>query len=150
MNKKIIRTYSKLITLRSFQERYEYCKLSGHVGIETFGSSRFINQDFYRSKLWRDFRHHIIVRDQGYDLAHREHPFVENERIYIHHLNPLTIEQIMDDFDRAIDEENAISTSFDTHQAIHYGDSDFVKTITFTERKPYDTVPWKSTKGDWL
>lgn len=139
----IIRTYSKLITLRSFEERFEYCKLSGKVGIETFGSSRFINQDFYRSKLWRDFRNYIIVRDNGFDLAHKDHPMASDETIYIHHLNPLTIEQIIDDFDRAIDEENAISTLFETHQAIHYGNADYLRTTTFAERRPFDTVPWK-------
>lgn len=139
----IIRTYSNLIALRSFEERFEYCKLSSGVGIETFGSNRFINQDFYRSKLWKDFRHHIIARDNGFDLAHREHPIPNDEVIYVHHLNPLTIEQIMDDFDRAIDEENAVSVLFDTHQAIHYGSSDYTKTMTFVERKPFDTSPWR-------
>lgn len=138
-----IKTFSELITLRSFEERFEYCKLSSQVGIETFGTNRFINQDFYRSKLWKDFRHHIIVRDNGFDLAHRDHPIPEGEVIYVHHLNPLTIEQIMDDFDRAIDEENAISVLFNTHQAIHYGNSDYVKTITFAERTPFDTCPWR-------
>lgn len=138
-----IKTYSHLITLRSFEERFEYCKLSKHVGIETFGSNRFINQDFYRSKLWRDFRHHIIARDNGFDLAHREHPIPNDEVIYVHHLNPLTIEQIMDDFDRAIDEENAVSVLFGTHQAIHYGSSDYTKTMTFVERRPFDTSPWR-------
>lgn len=142
----IIRTYSELITLRSFEERFEYCKLLGTVGIETFGTNRFINQDFYRSKIWRDFRHHIIVRDGGFDLAHRDHPFADDEQIYIHHLNPLTIEQIMDDFYRAIDEENAVSTRFETHQAIHYGSSNYLKTTTFEERRPFDTAPWKVVK----
>lgn len=138
-----IKTYSELITLRSFEERFEYCKLSSQVGIETFGASRYVNQDFYRSKLWKDFRNYIIVRDNGFDLAHRDHPIPEDDVIYVHHLNPLTIEQIMDDFDRAIDEENAISVLFNTHQAIHYGNSDYVKTMTFVERKPFDTSPWR-------
>lgn len=139
----IIKTYSHLITLRSFEERFEYCKLASQVGIETFGSSRYINQDFYRSKIWKDFRRYIIVRDNGYDLAHRDHPLADDEVIYVHHLNPLTIEQIMDDFDRAIDEENAISVSFETHQAIHYGSSEYLRTTSFAERRPFDTVPWK-------
>lgn len=138
-----IKTYSHLITLRSYEERFEYCKLSGQVGIETFGTNRFINQDFYRSKIWRDFRHYILVRDNGFDLAHKDHPFAEKEQIYVHHLNPLTIEQLMDDFDRAVDEENAISVAFETHQAIHYGNSDFLQTTSFVERRPFDTAPWK-------
>ncbi len=138
-----IRRYSELITLRSYEERFDYCKLSGQIGIQTFGSSRFINQDFYRSKLWKDFRRYIIVRDNGFDLAHRDHPMADGDTIFVHHLNPLTIEQIMDDFDRAIDEENAISVLFETHQAIHYGNLDYVKANTFAERRPFDTVPWK-------
>ena len=142
-----IKTYSHLITLRSFEERFEYCKLSSQIGIETFGANRFLNQDFYRSKLWRDFRNYIIVRDNGFDLAHKDHPMAFNEAIYVHHLNPLTIEQIMDDIARAIDEENAISVSFETHQAIHYGNSDYLKTTSFVERRPFDTVPWKQKKG---
>lgn len=142
----IIRTYNQLITLRTFEERFEYCKLSSQVGIETFGSSRWINQDFYRSRLWKDFRHHIIARDNGFDLAHREHPIADDETIFVHHLNPLTIEQIMDDFDRAIDENNAISVIFETHQAIHYGNSDYLRTTTFAERRPFDTAPWKLAK----
>lgn len=138
-----IKRYSEVIRLRSFEERFDYLKLSGKIGIETFGCSRFLNQDFYRGKIWRDFRRHIIVRDNGFDLAHREHPFASDETIFVHHLNPLTIEQLMDDFDRAIDEENAICVSFNTHQAIHYGSNSYLQTMTFVERTPFDTSPWK-------
>lgn len=144
MNKtNTIKTYSELLRFRSFEDRFKYLMLHGSVGIETFGCSRFINQDFYRGRLWRDFRHHIIVRDNGFDLACRDHPLADDEIIVIHHINPLTLEQLMDDFDRAIDEENVISTSTQTHQAIHYGNVDYLQATTFVERKPFDTSPWR-------
>lgn len=140
------KTYSKLITLSSFDDRFNYLKLDGSIGAATFGSHRFLNQDFYRGKIWRDFRNYIIVRDNGLDLAHRDHPIGDNEPIYIHHINPLTIEELMDDFDSAIDEQNAISTSFATHQAIHYGSKDYTKTFEFAERTLNDTCPWRHKK----
>lgn len=142
--KNTVKRYSELIRLPSFEERFDYLKLSGSIGIETFGCNRFINQDFYRSRIWKDFRNHIIVRDNGFDLAHKDHPFAVGEVIYVHHLNPLTIEQLMDDFDAAIDEENVICVSFQTHQAIHYGSKEYLQTMTFVERTPFDTAPWKT------
>lgn len=146
MTNKSIKTYSKLMTLSSFDDRFNYLKLGGSIGYETFGSYRFLNQDFYRGKIWRDFRHHIIVRDNGFDLAHRDHPIGENEPIYVHHINPLTIEEMMDDFEKAIDEQNAISSSFATHQAIHYGSKEYLKTLEFAERTINDTCPWRHKK----
>lgn len=139
-----LKTYSKLITLSSFEDRFNYLKLDGKIGRETFGSARYLNQDFYRGKIWRDFRNYIIVRDNGLDLAHRDHPIGDGEPIYIHHIEPLTFEQLMDEFlEKAIDENNVISTSFSTHQAIHYGSKDYLKTFEFVERTPNDMCPWK-------
>ena len=140
MNRK---SYSKLITLSSFEDRFNYLKLNGSVGFETFGSSRFLNQDLYRGKIWRDFRNHIIVRDRGLDLAHRDHPIGDGDPIYIHHINPLTVEELMDDFDKAIDEQNVISCSFDTHQAIHYGSKEYIQSFEVVERYKNDTCPWR-------
>lgn len=137
------KSYSRLITLSSFEDRFNYLRLDGSIGSETFGSHRFINQDFYRGKLWRDFRNHIIVRDNGLDLAHKDHPIGPRETIYIHHINPLTLEEFMDDFDKALDEDNVVSTSFLTHQAIHYGSGEYLKSLDFTERSPNDTCPWR-------
>lgn len=144
---KTIKRYSELILIPDFEERYKYLKLSARIGAETFGSHRHLNQDFYRSKLWRDFRHHIIVRDNGCDLAHKHYPIVGGDAIYIHHLNPLTIEEFMDDIYAAMDEENVVCTSFKTHQAIHYGTNDYEKTLVYEERKPNDTSPWKNGGG---
>lgn len=137
------KSYSHLITLSSFEDRFNYLRLDGSIGSETFGSHRFVNQDFYRGKLWRDFRNHIIVRDNGLDLAHKDHPIGPRETIYIHHINPLTLEEFMDDFDKALDEDNVVSTSFLTHQAIHYGSGEYLKSLDFTERSPNDTCPWR-------
>lgn len=137
------KSYSHLITLSSFEDRFNYLRLDGSIGSETFGSHRFINQDFYRGKLWRDFRNHIIVRDNGLDLAHKDHPIGPRETIYIHHINPLTLEEFMDDFDKALDEDNVVSTSFLTHQAIHYGSGEYLKSLDFIERSPNDTCPWR-------
>lgn len=138
--------YSSLILLPTFEERFYYLKLDGFVGSETFGSARYINQDFYRGKIWRDFRHHIIVRDNGCDLAHKDHPFTNSKSdvVHIHHINPLTLEELMDDFLHALDEENVILTSSETHRAIHYGSSDYLKTFEFATRTPNDTCPWKN------
>lgn len=138
------KTYSRLITLSSFEDRFNYLKLGGKIGIETFGSSRWINQDFYRGKIWRDFRNYIIVRDNGLDLAHRDHPIGDDEPIYIHHIEPLTFEELMDEFlEKAVDENNVISTSFLTHQAIHYGTKEYLDSIDFARREPNDTCPWR-------
>lgn len=134
--------YSHVVTLSSFDERFEYLKLNGNIGIETFGCDRFINQDFYRSKIWRDFRYHIIVRDNGCDLAHSQHPINDNT-IHIHHINPLTIEELMDDFQNALDEENVICVLDSTHKALHYGSKDYLQAINFADRFPNDTCPWK-------
>ena len=135
------KSYSSLILLPTFEERFYYLKLDGFVGSETFGSARYINQDFYRGKIWRDFRHHIIVRDNGCDLAHKDHPC---EDVHIHHINPITLEELMDDFLNALDEENVILASAETHRAIHYGSSDYLKTFEFATRTPNDTCPWKN------
>ena len=134
--------YSHVVTLSSYDERFEYLKLNGSIGIETFGCERHINQDFYRSKIWRDFRYHIIVRDNGCDLAHLQHPINDN-LIHIHHINPLTIEELMDDFQAALDEENVICVLDSTHKALHYGSKDYLQSINFVERFPNDMCPWK-------
>lgn len=140
------KSYSELMTLQSYEDRFTYLSIGGKIGDETFGVSRYLNQDFYRGNVWREFRHHIIVRDNGLDLGHKDHPIGDREAIYIHHINPLTAEELMDDFITALDEENVISTSFNTHQAIHYGSKDYLRTISYAERQPNDTCLWKSLR----
>lgn len=137
---KYVRTYSELISIKSFEKRYEYLRLTGSVGKETFGGSRYLNQLLYQSPKWRKTRRGIILRDDGYDLAHEDRPI--NGTIYIHHINPITIDDIKQGRYCVFDPENLISVSFETHQAIHYGDNSLIKK-DFVVRKPFDTCPWR-------
>lgn len=135
-----IRTYSELITLPTFEERFRYLKLDGSVGAETFGFDRYLNQIFYRSQLWKDIRDHVIIRDHGCDLG------VEGYEIYgkiiIHHMNPITIEDIERKSDILLDPEYLISTILNTHNAIHYGDESLLISKPIVRTKN-DTCPWK-------
>lgn len=140
-NTTIIRTYSELITLPIFEERYLYLKLDGEVGKETFGFDRWLNQVFYNSKEWKTFRRDIIVRDMGCDLGVEERPI--GGRIYIHHIEPIKLDDILHRrLEVLMNPDNAISVSFDTHNAIHYGDESLLLTVP-VERSPNDTCPWR-------
>lgn len=137
----IIKTYSELITLPTFEERYEYLRLGGKVGEETFGYDRWLNQMFYNSREWKDFRREIIVRDMGCDLgiADREIQGV----ILVHHINPIpkyAIEKRM--LDILTNPENSICVSHNTHNAIHYGDASLL-IVDPIERTQNDTCPWR-------
>lgn len=141
MNMTLIKSYSELITIPTFEERYEYLRLGGKVGEETFGYDRWLNQMFYNSVEWRNFRRDIIVRDMGCDLGIEDR--VINGKIFIHHINPIpkrAIEQR--DLHILMNPENSICTSFNTHNAIHYGDSSLLITAPI-ERKQNDTCPWR-------
>lgn len=135
-----IRTYSELITLPTFEERFEYLQLNGAVGEETFGFDRYLNQVFYRSRRWKLIRDSIIIRDNGCDLG------VEGYDIYgkiiIHHMNPLSIRDIEHESDYLLNPEFLISTTLNTHNAIHYGDKNLLITAP-VERRKNDTCPWK-------
>lgn len=139
-NTKIIRTYSELLTFPTFESRYEYLKLSGRVGEETFGFDRYLNQTFYRSKEWRSIRDYVITRDNGCDLGMEGHEIYD--RILIHHMNPITKEDILQRSPYLIDPEYLICTIKNTHDAIHYGDSGLLITAP-VERRPNDTCPWR-------
>lgn len=139
----MIKRYSELILLPTFEERFRYLKLGDLVGNETFGHNRYLNQNFYRSKAWRDFRRHIIIRDYGCDLGIRDRLIHDDDTIHIHHLNPLTLEQILDDVYLLIDEENVITTRAETHRAIHYGNEEYLMVDELVKRHPFDTCPWK-------
>lgn len=141
---KTIKTYSELIELSTFEERFEYCKLSAAVADPTFAGHRWLNQVLYTSPEWRRVRRDIIARDEANDLAHPDRPIVKG--IYIHHLNPITIEDVKKRAPRIFDPENLICVSFDTHQAIHYGDEKLLIPTAPTVRKSNDTCPWKSIK----
>lgn len=136
----IIRTYSELIKLPTFEERYEYLKLDGKVGEETFGFDRYINQEFYRSNEWLKVRDFVIVRDDGCDLAIEDREIVG--KILVHHMNPITIDDILNRSEFLLDPEYLISTIKNTHDAIHYGDSSLLIT-TPIERRKNDTCPWR-------
>ena len=136
------RTYSELILLPTFRERFEYAKIAdGRVGKDTFGFSRYLNQDFYKSPLWRQFRDKVILRDKGCDLAMEGYDV--DRRAYIHHLNPITKEQLINNDPVVWDLENVVLVSFDTHQAIHYGNYDAINKDPIV-RTPNDTCPWKT------
>lgn len=139
----MIRTYSELIIIPTFEERFEYLRLDGEVCKETFGFDRVFNQMFYTSKEWRNFRHKIIVRDNGCDLGVEGYEIPNGVKIIIHHLNPISIEDIQRSTKLLMDPENSISTILQTHNAIHYGDADQLPKNSFIERSLNDTCPWR-------
>lgn len=136
----MILSYSELITFPTFQERYRYLKQSGIVAEETFGSRRYLNQAYYTSPEWRQVRNRVIIRDNGCDLGMEG--FEINDRIYIHHINPITEDDILDRSPALFDMDNLICVSFNTHQAIHYGDESMLPINYFSERSPGDTRLW--------
>lgn len=136
----MIRTYSELIALPTFEERYEYVRLGGRIGDETFGSDRYINQTFYTSYEWRRFRRDIIVRDMGCDLAMEDREI--GGLIVIHHLNPITVDDIWRRSEFLMNPEYVVCVSDNTHKAIHYGDESLLITAP-VERYKNDTCPWR-------
>lgn len=136
-----IRTYSELIQIPTFEERYEYLKLGGEIGVETFGFERYLNQRFYRSKEWKALRDEIIVRDNGCDLGVIGYEIYG--KIYIHHMNPITADDIRNNAEYLMNPEFLISTTHNTHNAIHYGDSDLLNAAVPVERTKNDTCPWR-------
>lgn len=135
-----VKSYSELIKIPTFEERYEYLRLGGRVGEETFGFDRWLNQMFYKSKEWLSARDIVIVRDCGCDLAFPGRPI--NGRIYIHHMNPVTKKDLLNRSDLVLNPEYLICVSYITHSAIHYGNKDLL-IPDLVERKPNDTCPWK-------
>ncbi len=138
-----IKTYSELIRLPTFQERYKYLKLDGIVGKETFGFDRYLNQIFYRSQLWKQVRDQVIIRDNGCDLAVQGHDIYD--RILIHHMNPITADDIKNKSTLLLNPEYLITVTHQTHNAIHYGDEGMLLTLP-KERSKNDTCPWKRQK----
>lgn len=136
----MIRTYSELLSFDSFLDRFRYLKLTGHIGEETFGYDRYLNQKFYRTLEWRQLRDRLIVRDFGCDLAHPD--FEIPGRILIHHMNPITKFDILDRSEFLMNPEYLICVSHNTHQAIHYGDESLLISEPII-RIPNDTCPWK-------
>lgn len=140
-----IRCYNELKQLSTFEERYRYLKLGGEVGKETFGYDRIFNQAFYQSADWKRARRDVIVRDEGCDLGIAGREIFD--KIIIHHMNPITLEQIEEGGEELFDPRYLICVTHNTHNAIHYGDEKLLLPSSFNERTPWDTCPWKQ-KGD--
>lgn len=137
-----IRTYSELITMPTFKERYNYLKLNGRVCEETFGFDRYLNQKFYRLPEWKVVRRQIILRDHGCDLGVDDREIPRGVRIIVHHMNPMSIKDIANKLDWILDPEFLICTMKRTHDAIHYGDESLLYNEP-VERMKGDTCPWK-------
>ena len=135
-----IRTYSELILLNTFEERFRYLKLTACVGDETFGFDRYLNQQFYHSAEWKSLRNEIIIRDNACDLGISDREI--NKRIIIHHMNPITKNDLIHQTDYLLNPEYLICVSHKTHQAIHYGDES-VLDDGVVERSKNDTCPWR-------
>lgn len=136
-----IRTYSELITLPTFEERFRYLKLDGVVGRETFGFDRYLNQVFYRTdEEWLEVRDFVIVRDCGCDLGIEGRDI--HNRIYVHHMNPITVEDILSRSEYLLNPDFLITTMHQTHNGIHFGDESFLFAAP-AERRKNDTCPWR-------
>ena len=135
-----MKTYHELILFPTFEERFNYLKLKGSVGEETFGFDRYFNQKFYHSKEWRDIRNYVIARDQGCDLAIPDREIFEN--VLIHHMNPISIDDIRNGTDFLLNPEYLITTVKSTHDAIHYG-LEIPRDKIFVERRAGDTCLWR-------
>lgn len=137
-----IRTYSELCKLKTFRERYEYLRLRGKVGEETFGWDRYLNQRFYQtSDEWKSIRREVIIRDLGCDLGMEGYE-IQGKKIIIHHMNPIAARDILDATEILLDPEFLICTTHQTHNAIHYGDSHLLVAEPVV-RTRNDTCPWK-------
>ena len=136
-----IRTYSELITIPTFEERFEYLQLKGSVGKDTFGYDRHLNQVLYRSPEWKRLRNQIIIRDCGCDLACEGYDI--HSKVLIHHLNPITVEDVIARSRKVFDPDNLVCVSHNTHNAIHYGDVDLLVTGPIIRTKN-DTCSWRN------
>ena len=133
------KSYSGLILLPTFKERFDYLKLDGRVGVDTFGFDRYLNQRFYTSKEWRLFRSKVIARDEGCDLGIAARPI--QGKVIIHHITPLTVKDFEEQTDELFNMDNVICVAPMTHEAIHFGDYSLLPQ-DLVERKPNDTCPW--------
>lgn len=136
-----MRCYSDLVKLKTFQERFEYLSLNGAVGDETFGFERYLNQMFYRSREWKRVRREVIIRDMGCDLGIRSREIVG--KVIIHHMNPATVDDVVNNIERLLDSEYLVCVSMETHNALHYGDVELIKVNEPVVRKKNDTCPWR-------
>lgn len=143
MNSKITRSYSELILLPTFEERYRYLRLDGEVGKETFGFDRWLNQMFYKDPEWLSVRDKVIIRDNGCDLGMADREVKGRSRIIVHHMNPITKEDLLTRSKYLLDPEYLICTIKNTHDAIHYGDEELLFSNPIIRTKN-DTCPWRN------
>ena len=143
MNKLL--NYTELSKLKTFDERFAYLKLKGIIGVDTFGSNRYLNQKFYTSEEWQAVRDEVIRRDLGCNLGIDGLIITKKQRLFVHHMNPITDEDILNRNPAILDPEFLICCSFKTHNAIHFGEDDSIR-APFRERTRFDTCPWK--RGD--
>lgn len=136
----MLRCYTDLIQLPTFKERYEYLRLGGIVGRDTFGFDRYLNQKFYRSPEWKQIRRDVIIRDEGRDLAMEGYELQDN--IFVHHMNPMVPDDLINVPDWILNPEYLVCVSKKTHDAIHFGDASILPQLPI-ERTPNDTCPWK-------
>lgn len=134
------KTYSELIAIPTYEDRFKYLQLQGAVGKDTFGYDRYLNQVLYNSQEWKRFRNEIIIRDNGCDLAFEGYDI--HGRILVHHINPITVDDVINRNPLVFDPENVICVTHNTHNAIHYGDESLLITAPI-ERTRNDTCPWK-------
>ena len=135
------RSFKELSRLSTFEERYRYLRLQGSVGKDTFGFDRYLNQALYSSAEWKRFRRNVIIRDNGCDLGIPERP-IQGDRVIIHHINPLTVKDLENRSESIFDMNNVVCVSYNTHQAIHYGDESLLPKDPVI-RRPGDHIPWK-------
>lgn len=143
-NRNQYKSYLELISFSTFKERFEYLKIGSTVGKETFGRYRYLNQILYKIPRWLNFRETVIMRDEGCDLGVKGYEIID-DKILVHHINPVTIEDVLNLSPMVFDLNNTISTRLTTHNAIHYGTD--LTTIITEERYQNDTCPWKKSKG---
>lgn len=133
------RSYGELRLIEGYEDRFDYLQLGGEVGGRTFGSERYLNQSFYKSRDWKQVRQAVIARDNGFDMGHPDFPILGH--ILVHHINPLTVEEVEQGADSLFDMNNLVCVSHKTHNAIHYGNRELLPK-PYLERKPGDTKLW--------
>lgn len=136
------RSYSELMSIEGYLDRFDYLKLGGYVGRETFGSNRYLNQMLYRSYDWKKFREEMVIRDNGCDLGHPDYE-IKKGIIILHHINPITVDDVINKRYCVFDPDNVICVAHLTHEAIHYGDETLLPKNSFAIRTPGDTIPWR-------
>lgn len=134
------KTYTEMCSLPTFEERFRYLQLNGAVGSATFGSARYLNQALYKSDLWKRIKRKVILRDNGCDLGIEGREIMD--KVYVHHINPISAEDILNRNPVVFDPENLVTVSLNTHNAIHYSSEDILVKLP-EERKPNDTCPWR-------